>query len=170
MSGEFISAWLHNRLSKTAEGSKLWQNSEGTDEGRFSVTMEPNQKLELCFSGLWDDAKAEEEDKEVPESVRVGFNIRVHPIPRTLPEGEKGPDLEKALRITERAVSIETAWNDLTDHFEFLRSREVVHLKLSSAILDRLMWWTILEACVMVTMAVCQVLYWRKFFEQRRYL
>jgi hypothetical protein len=41
---------------------------------------------------------------------------------------------------------------------------------LTNEILARIMGWTVVEACVVIAMAVAQVMYWRKFFEQRRYL
>ena len=100
----------------------------------------------------------------------MGFNVRVHAIPRSLPDDENGPDMERALRVTEAAVSIETDWSNLMDHFEFLRSREQVHMRLTNEIMSRIMGWTLIEAFVVVVMAVLQVMYWRKFFEQRRYL
>jgi hypothetical protein len=56
------------------------------------------------------------------------------------------------------------------DHFDFLRNREAQHQVLTSQILSRVMGWTLLEAGLVVAMALGQVMYWKKFFEQRRYL
>lgn len=159
-----LRVWLEDKAKK---GTKLWQSDSGASEGTFSMTMEPGLKLELCFDGQWGE---EEMDDAFEDGAEVGFNVRVHAIPRSLPDEENGPDMERALRITEAAVSIETDWSNLMDHFEFLRSREAVHMRLTSEILDRLMGWTLLEAAVVILMAVGQVMYWRKFFEQRRYL
>jgi hypothetical protein len=58
----------------------------------------------------------------------------------------------------------------LQDHYDFLRTRESINEALTDAIMSRVMGWTIAEACLVVFMAIAQVMYWRKFFEQRRYL
>jgi len=168
--------------SKTTS-TKVWESQGGAREGTFSVTMKPNQRLELCLGNQWNedadnedaagaggDEAANQAKSNNIENIRVGLNFRVHAIPRSLPAGVDGPDTEKATRITSKAVGIETDWSNLMDHFAFLRSREAVHLRLTQEILDRILGWTIIEAVVVVCMATGQVLYWRKFFEQRRYL
>jgi hypothetical protein len=41
---------------------------------------------------------------------------------------------------------------------------------MTEQILSRVMSWTLIEAALVILMATAQVIYWRKFFEQRRYL
>jgi hypothetical protein len=84
--------------------------------------------------------------------------------------GEAGPDAKRALELVQRSVMINNDWQNLVDHFDFLRNREAQHAMLSSQILSRVMGWTLLEAALVVTMAIGQVMYWKKLFEQRRYL
>jgi hypothetical protein len=69
-----------------------------------------------------------------------------------------------------RLPAINSDWQNLVDHFDFLRNREAQHHVLTSQILSRVMGWTLLEAGLVVCMALGQVMYWKKFFEQRRYL
>jgi hypothetical protein len=147
---------------------KLWESSRGEKEGVFSVTLDPSVNfVELCF-----DIEKEVDDDEVEdEGLPVGFNVYVHPAQeRTLPEGEVGPDAQRALELVTEADEVLMSWRTLLDHFDFLRVRESQHTLLSTQIMSRVMSWTLLEAVLVVTMAVGQVLYWRKFFEQRRYL
>lgn len=165
--GDMVQVWLENQ-STPAHTTKLWKSGEDDSEGIFGMTVEPNQRLALCFQAEWHEA----EDDEVAtiSVVEIGFGLQVHPMPRTLPDEETGPDAQRALDLIQSAISVETDWSNLMDHFSFLRSREATHIKLTNEILDRIMGWTIVEAFVVIFMAVAQVLYWKKFFEQKRYL
>jgi len=160
--GDYIRAWLRDKSKRT----KLWESERGEPEDTFSLTVDAGLSLEFCIE--WEETA--QKDDDYPEEAEVGFHIRVHGIPRSLPSDQDGPDMERALHIAEAAVSIETEWSNLMDHFEFLRSREASHLKITNEIMGRIMGWALIEAFVVILMAVCQVMYWRKFFEQRRYL
>jgi len=112
-----------------------------------------------------------DDDEVEDEGLPVGFNLYVRStLERTLPEGEGGPDAKRALQLVQDSIDIVAQWRTLLDHFDFLRNREAQHNILTSQILSRVMSWTILEAILVVTMAVAQVMYWKRFFEQRRYL
>merc|ERR1711971_853861 len=82
--------------------------------------------------------------------------------------GEEGPDAERALDLLDEAEEIHDDWRNLLDHFDFLRNREAVHMKVTNQIENRVMFWSLIEAGLVVSMSVGQVLYWRRFFEQRR--
>lgn len=56
------------------------------------------------------------------------------------------------------------------DHQEYMRDRENRHSVLADTTLSRIMQWTVLEAIVLILISCGQVLYLKKFFEQRRYL
>jgi emp24/gp25L/p24 family/GOLD len=118
-----------------------------------------------------------EEDDSVYEiePVTVGFSIRVDNViaavaSSTLPDGEMGPDAQRAIELLQQASMIELNWKNLIDHFDFVRNRESYQNLLTDQINNRVIHWSIIEALLVVLMAVGQVLYWRKFFEQRRYL
>lgn len=160
--GDFLTVTLENTK---ADDGKLWHNEPGATEGIFSLTVDRGLRLAFCF-----EFREVTDDETEIEQLLVGWNIRVHAIPRELPKDESGPDTERAMKLLEKAVSIEMDWSNLMDHFAFLRSREAVHMKLTTDILNRIMGWTLAEAFVVVAMAFAQVMYWKKFFEQRRYL
>jgi emp24/gp25L/p24 family/GOLD len=177
----------------------LWENKPGQNNGHFSLTLKEASKFQLCFEHNQDydlekvralkkgnhsahhnkkdhDQAAMLAEALVDDEVRygplpVGFYVRMSPAaPRSLPDTVAGPDAERALRVIDSAVVIQNNWYDLQNHFDFLRQREAVHTHMTSQILNRVMTWTVIEAVLVVGMAVAQVLYWRKFFEQRRYL
>ena len=154
-----VRVWLED----TKNHNEAWRNQRGHYEDQFSVTVPPQTRYALCF---------EPERNELDSSVviQVGFNIRVHPLPRSLGDDEPGPDAKRALELVETSLEIEDDWESMLDHFDFLRKREAIHINISSEIMSRVLRWTLIEAGLVVSMATCQVLYWKKFFEQRRYL
>ena len=105
----------------------------------------------------------------------VGFGVRVHPLPRgrnleKTTEDEEGPDSERAAILLDRGEQLLDDLADLMDHQAYLKLREEAHRELTERTFTRVVRWSVLEAVVLVAVASGQVLYLRKFFEQRRYL
>jgi hypothetical protein len=147
----------------TTKEVTLYKPDAGTMEGTFNLAdkVKPGTRYALCFSN---------DDKDEQLDMDVGFSIRVTSNPRTLPDAELGPDNLRALALVNKATAIHEDWSSLLDHFDFLRNREATHKQISDATMSRIERWTWIEAMLVVTMATAQVLYWRKFFETRRYL
>jgi hypothetical protein len=163
LEGGVVNAWIEE---EKPQGKMLWHGDDEATEGLFSLKTEPNARVRLCF-----DAQAGDVDDAVKgNTIPVGFNMRLVPDPRSLPDQEIGPDAERALLQVNAATRIQSDWSNLQDHYDFLRHRESVNEALTDAILYRVMGWTIAEAVLVIFMAIAQVMYWRKFFEQRRYL
>ena len=164
--GSYISAWITKTHGKSGVGSTVWHSEEEDHEEDFSFTVDAVGKYELCF-----ELETDPENDDYAESYTVGFNLRLDPaVARAMDEGQAGPDTQQAMQIIESAHVVETNWYNLVDHYVYLRNRENLAVQMSEKIQDRVMGWTILEAIVVVTMAVGQVLYWKKFFETRGYL
>ena len=164
--GSYITAWITKVAGYRGVGATIWHSEEEEHEEDFNVNVEPVGKYELCFEMETDPA-----NDEYPETYRVGFNLRLTPaMARALDEQENGPDTQQALAIIESARAVETNWQNLVDHYVYLRNRENLAVQMSQQIQDRVMGWTILEALLVVSISVGQVLYWKKFFETRRYL
>jgi len=160
-----VAAWLEKPQVAEGKNTELWRSEAGVDEETFSVEVDAGGRYKLCF-----ESSVEEDADDAYLELMVGFNIRLQPVPRTLPDEERGPDMERALKLVESASFIENDWQNLLDHFDFLRRREAVHTTLAQQILGRVMSWTVIQALLVIIMAVGQVMYWKKFFEQRRYL
>jgi len=136
----------------------------GTQEGDFKLEhLKASSKFSICFQN-----QASPDDDE--NDFDVGFNVRFHEPVRTLDDGESGPDGERASQLIEKASEVHQDWEILQDHFEFLRNREGIHYSMNDEIMTRLTRWTEIEALLVIIMAVGQVMYWKKFFEKRRYL
>ena len=164
-SNDIISVWLEKQKSDSRDVTTVWKSHYDEDEDSFSLSVDPDGKFALCFQ-IYDSADDDSEET----SYRVGFNLRVTPAPRTLEEEVQGPDAERALALVQGAVFLENDWKNFMDHFDYLRSREASHTSLMHQIRDRVLGWTVVEAILVITMAVVQILYWRRFFETRRYL
>lgn len=145
-------------------GERMHEVPTGTQEGDFKLEhIKASSRFSVCFQN---NASTEDEENEFD----VGFNIRFHNPVRTLDEGVSGPDAERASQLVEKAWEIDQDWEILVDHFEFLRNREGIHYEMNNQIMTRLKHWTYFEALLVVVMAMGQVMYWKKFFEKRRYL
>lgn len=145
-------------------GKIVYKSQSETLEGVFKLdNVAASSSYDICFHNKYPD--------DDPENIiDVGFMIRVQSTPRSLEDGEIGPDTERALKLINRASDIRQDWNTMLDHLGFVRSREGYHLNMNAAIMQRLSYWTYIEAFVVIGVATGQVLYWRKFFETRRYL
>ena len=148
----------------TVSGERLFQPPPQAREGIFKLdNVKEKHRYSVCFqNNIGED--------EPHKSFNVGFAIRVTSLPRTLPSEENGPDALRALQLVKKATDILQDWQSLQDHFDFLRNREAVHKEMTDSILFRIERWTVIEALLVMGMATGQVLYWKKFFETRRYL
>ncbi|KAG7367527.1 emp24/gp25L/p24 family protein [Nitzschia inconspicua] len=155
---------LSVRVSNIDTGDTLYEKPSGTLEGDFELYgLKGNKHYQICFQSNVDGSNHN-------EAFDVGFNLRFHYPPRTLDDKESGPDGERASKLVEKAAKIHQDWDTLQDHFDFLRNREAIHEEMNDAIVSRLTKWTYVEAFLVVGMATGQVMYWKKFFEKRRYL
>mmetsp|Transcript_19476 Transcript_19476/g.54129 ORF Transcript_19476/g.54129 Transcript_19476/m.54129 type:complete len:159 (-) Transcript_19476:140-616(-) len=149
-------------LLETRTGHVVWEGPRGRTQGLFLFETEGSEKYSLCFQNR---NRAEETG-----AMQIGFNLRVGSILRNLPEDESGPDSDRVMRVMRTARTLTDEWDLLQDHFDFMRNREGKYEALTLSILSRIQRWSILEMLLVMGIATGQVLYWRKFFETRRYL
>jgi p24 family protein beta-1 len=157
--GSLIKATVKNEQNKQVQ----WESKSDQSEGVFRLDVDAS-RYSLCFQSNV------AEDDGPKGATEIGFSLRWLPPPRSLPEGEEGPEAQRALKLMEAASQIDQDWQNMLDHYDFLRQRETNHRELIEAIFTRLWKWTLVEAVLVIFMAFLQVLYLRKFFEQRRYL
>mmetsp|Transcript_35399 Transcript_35399/g.85663 ORF Transcript_35399/g.85663 Transcript_35399/m.85663 type:complete len:301 (-) Transcript_35399:735-1637(-) len=153
-------------LTDLDNGENVYESPAGSLEGDFRLENVLNgpDRYSFCFQNNYEKGADDDE-----YSFDVGFNIRVHTPPRALEE-EEGPDNERATKLIEKAGRIHEDWDVLRDHFDFLRNREAIHKKMNDQIMSRLTRWNTIEALLVVAIATAQIMYFRAFFEKRRYL
>jgi emp24/gp25L/p24 family/GOLD len=153
------------QITNQATGVTIYRSPRGSTDGSFElVDLGPSTRIQLCFHNLYDN------ENGFDNSYDVGFTIRVSSRPRGLDDGVIGPDTERALKLVEKAAEIHKDWELMKDHQVFTRNREAIHTEMSEKILANLSWWTFTESFLVIGMAVAQVMYWKRFFETRRYL
>ncbi len=163
----------------------VWFSHE--PHGMFSLPSQPSGKYTFCLYHVeepTEDMEHQHKPEQYPKEgeqhgdtnahdsnmITFGFNIYLEPPIRTLEDKENGPDGMRALALVQEAASLELYCRNLLDHFDYLRQRETIHHYMADILLRRVMQWTILEAILLVIMAIAQVWYFTKFFEQTRYL
>jgi len=169
-----IAAWIEKAprrtAKKTSKINNVWTSNPNNAEEDFAVSVESNKRYRFCMESNALQEKDVADDNVSNFDIQIGFDLRMQMEARALPDEEAGPDAQRALDLVEAAAAAERQWQNLLDHFDFLRNREALTRQLSIQINNRVMRWTLIEAVLVVTMAVAQVWYWKSFFEQRRYL
>jgi hypothetical protein len=164
----------------------VWQSKPGKSEGLFRLT-DAIGKYEMCFSnGLNDWSKkrnTEEHEKDEYENEadddsyemdrHIGFNVHVNDM-KIMENLDKidGPSKAEihAKFLVDLSDTLSMKLDDMVDHQSYLQEREFVHRELSEQTFSRVVGWTVTEAIALMTIAIGQIMYLRKFLESRRYL
>lgn len=150
------------------KSTPVWQSYMGATEGSFSVYG--SGRFELCIQ----NGRIGSDDKFYPKdgiAREVGFAIRVaSQSQRGMEGGKAGPDDRLTSHLLEQSAKLMDGLHTMMDHQEYMRGRENKHSVLTEMTFNRVVQWTVLEAIVLALIACGQVLYLKKFFEQRRYL
>jgi hypothetical protein len=152
-------------ITNHGTGDTIYRVPRDAIEGSFELdNLGESTRIQVCFRNLL------EPETGFDNSFDLGFTIRVSNPPRALEDGLIGPDTERAMKLVQKAAAIHTDWELMKDHQEFTRNREAIHAEMSEKILANLSRWTLTEAFLVIGMALAQIMYWRRFFETRRYL
>ena len=149
-----------------SDEKKIWSSPLGAPEGTFSVTTTGGRNMLCITNGIdYDDDTGNEDDRT------VGFAVRVRPATvRAQDDNVEGPDTRVMTNLIEMSEDLLDDFQDLNDHQAYLKVREAEHRDLTEATYSRIVRWTVLEALVLMAIAGGQVMYLKKFFEQKRYL
>lgn len=153
----------------TADGSKgpIYASPLGAGDGDFSVISKGRH--EFCISNGINhnpiDGTRRRED-----GVERSIAFTVHIRPQYLSQFESGPETLPMANTVNLAQKLGDNLMMLLDHFEYLKKQEQIHRDLAKNTLGLLWKWTLLEAVVLIGIAVAQIHYLRRFFETKRYL
>mmetsp|Transcript_27545 Transcript_27545/g.53974 ORF Transcript_27545/g.53974 Transcript_27545/m.53974 type:complete len:214 (+) Transcript_27545:44-685(+) len=143
---------------------QLWHSQESS--ARFDIEVEDEGSHMLCFGST------------VSESQVVSFHFRVEE--EQLGEGQildasKGSDAhhqfvtkEHTDKVGELVQKLEYKAADILDQQQYAITREAVHRETAESTNSRVMWWTLAEVVVLVTLALFQVYYLKAFFEVKQ--
>lgn len=127
------------------------QDEKDLSEGSFSFDAELDGDYTMCI-GNGNDG----------EDTVVAFNFRAMPTSGTMDYQYVG--LESELMELREGLS------SLKDHQSYMSQREDIHKDSLDSINVKVLCWTILEAVILIGMAVWQISYIRGFFETKRRL
>ena len=144
----------------------VWNSKPGVWEDDFSI--HGHGKYHLCFSNGFvlhpTDPTSGKNDRL---ERTVGFAVRVEPLKKFSlnNEDKPGPMTKRASQLLESSEGMQHQLNILLDHIEYMKTREQTHEYLSSQTQDRILNWTIVHSISLVIMAIVQVIFWRRHFE-----
>ncbi|KAF8605472.1 supernatant protein factor, C-terminal domain-containing protein [Ceratobasidium sp. AG-I] len=138
-----IDFWLSDPINIAI--NKRLKESEGT----ASITAEKDGRYTYCFSNEMSTVTAKE----------VSFNV--HGVIYVQDDGTVAP-IEREIR--ELAIGLQA----VKDEQEYIVIRERVHRNTAESTNDRVKWWSIAQAIVLVLVCGFQVYYLQSFFEVKR--
>mmetsp|Transcript_29538 Transcript_29538/g.43959 ORF Transcript_29538/g.43959 Transcript_29538/m.43959 type:complete len:250 (-) Transcript_29538:364-1113(-) len=144
---------------------EMYHSSVFESEGTFTIAGIGTHQF--CISnGLNGKKKADGKDRT------VGFAIRVKPVQRgkDSKDDKEGPDNEHTANLMSLSSTLIEGLETMKDHQQYVKDREARYLLLAAHSYQRVMRWTFVEALVLMFIAGGQIMYLRKFFEQKRYL
>lgn len=138
------------------DGKQLWRAADKSEE-TFSFEAKANGDYTLCIGngmgGRVDDGMTR----------LVGFSFRTDVL-----VDEDIASEESIRRLIELGNSLTKGLTNVMDHQSYMRQREDLHASTMESIGSRVLIWTVVEAVVLVGMAVWQISIISKFFEVRR--
>lgn len=145
----------------------LYRSRRGSNEGNFKIEATPGQKLSLCVqNGIFHAGRRkpgqtrEHDGKERTVGLQFSFE-------------EKNPHLElhsQNGKLVSASRNLIRELSRLRDHYGYMKAREAKHRETVEGTFSKLMNWTLLQGTVVVLVAVGQIMYFRRFLEQRRYI
>jgi len=156
-------------VSLTAEGSKgpLYASPLGAGDGDFSIISKGRH--EFCIAnGI--NHNPIDGTRRRGDHVERSVAFTVHVRPQYLATESGGPDNLPVSNTLNLAQKLGDNLSMLLDHLEYLKKQEQIHRELAGNTLGLVWKWTLLEAVVLIGIAVAQIHYLRRFFETKRYL
>ena len=155
-------------ISLSAEGSKgpIYASPLGAGDGDFSVISKGRH--ELCIANGINHNPIDGTRRRA-DGVERSVAFTVHIRPEYL-AGSNGPDNLPVSNTLNLAQKLGDNLVMLLDHFEYLKKQEQIHRELAGNTLALVWKWTLLEAVVLIGIALAQIHYLRRFFETKRYL
>ena len=188
-----LSVALYNHKMKS-----VYQSRFGRSEDTFSVVSTAGERFMLCIKngfGLHkgrlarSDGEMDDDDETGGRDGldrTVGWALRVRSVDahaqwmrekdgKTTGDAdnrnkEKSESEKKAEALLELGGDLIDALENMADHQSYLREREAAHRVLAEETFSAVLFWTIVEALVLASVAGGQIFYLRRFIEKRRYL
>ena len=188
-----LSVALYNHKMKS-----VYQSRFGRSEDTFSVVSTAGERFMLCIKngfGLHkgrlarSDGEMDDDDETGGRDGldrTVGWALRLRSVDahaqwmrekdgKTAGDAgnsnkEKSESEKKVEALLELGGDLIDALENMADHQSYLREREAAHRALAEETFSAVLFWTVVEALVLASVAGAQIFYLRRFIEKRRYL
>lgn len=151
-----------NRNSRT-----LWRSRRGVRESSFKISLDEDQKVSICIAnGVSSGGGRKTNRNQIEDGATrtVGLQFTVEERNRVLELQNKNSKLITA------ALDLTRKLDDLQTHHVNARTREAMHRAVVEKTFSQLLNWAILESLAVIFVAGGQIMYFRRFLEQRRYI
>ena len=145
-----------------------FRSRRGSGDGSFKVKQEQGQKMIICLqNGVYSNHRGEKvsqikQHDGLSRTIGLSFSFEEEDAHKELHSQNS--------RILDQVNDLKSHFFRLKDHQGYMRVRESMHRQLVEKTFSRLMGWNLLEAGALVAVALGQILYLRRFLEQRRYM
>ncbi|KAL7006646.1 p24 complex component [Cystobasidiomycetes sp. EMM_F5] len=119
------------------------------DTGTYSFTAKSDGRYTYCFSN------------EMSSVTQKTVSFNVHGVMYVEDDGHTAP-IEKEIR------ALSAALQDVKDEQEYIVTRERLHRDTAESTNDKVKWWSIIQAVLLVSVCAWQIYYLRQFFEVKR--
>lgn len=170
----------------------LYQSPYDAPYGSLSLTLDHNSAYWLCLqnalvknepvaAGATHDTTTADSvvtvDKEasIPRTVALSYTVH-YETPFSPPQVEipKRPVVnvaeQHAYEWHMESEDLREAFRQLKHHHDYMHVREQTHRRVAEETFVSLLFWTFIELAAVMLLAVGQIVYFRSFLEQKRYL
>ncbi|KAJ1430257.1 emp24/gp25L/p24 family/GOLD-domain-containing protein [Ochromonadaceae sp. CCMP2298] len=137
---------------KTSDLEAEEKDKEEESEGFFSFDSELEGDYTMCISNGVD-----EDGDGIPRLVAFNFRAVAH-----------GQQDYQFLGLQSELSDLSEGLELLKDHQSYMNQREDVHKLSLDSINMKVLCWTVLEAVILISMSLWQIMYIRSFFETKR--
>lgn len=149
----------------------IWRSVPNEARGTFRVPIASTKKgYWLCFQNSNHSPDDAEPEMVHPDYVQrtIGFDYTVDSI---VPDAKPSPllyTLDHTDEWRDKSSLVQSELRQLMTHRDYMHMREIDHRKLVEYTFDDIMSWTFLETLFVIIVAICQVLYFRRFIEKKQ--
>ena len=149
----------------------IWRSVPNEARGTFRVPISSIQRgYWLCFQNSNHSPDNPNPEQEHPDHIirTIGLDYKVDPI---IPNVKPAPLLvttDHTDEWREKSSSVQSEIRQLMTHRDYMHMREADHRRMVEYTFDDIMSWTIIETTAVILVAICQVVYFRRFIETKQ--
>lgn len=146
-------------ISITGPNNAIIHNDERTSNGKFTFEADIDGRYNFCFS----NAKSSKSPKTL--MFDIDRSDDGHLQPGTSDASDKN---EETAKIKTMLIDLLSAATTSRHDVRYLTARDKVHRQINEDSNSRILWWSVIEFILLLSVTLGQVWYVKRFFETRR--